>query len=132
MDTPPNTLTVAEVRHASKGMLQQQLYAVDTRPSDGLGPVLKSLEEHLNFQMTLEREGILFAAGPIWNDDETEWDGTGMVIIRAESRAAAIATAQRDPMHRAGARNFTVRPWMVNEGTMTLRLDLSSQRLTLL
>jgi hypothetical protein len=52
--------------------------------------------------------------------------------VRAASRAEAIAIAERDPMHRSGARRFTVRPWMINEGTMTVRLDLSSQKFTIL
>jgi hypothetical protein len=51
-----------------------------------------------------------------------------MVVIRAENRAAAEAIAGRDPMHARGARSFTVRPWMVNEGRVTLRLDYSTQK----
>ena len=80
--------------------------------------------------MQLEREGIMFAAGPMWDDDE--WNGEGLVVVRAASRPEAIAIAERDPMHRSGARKFTVRPWMMNEGTVTVRLDMSSQRFALL
>ena len=51
--------------------------------------------------------------------------------MRAESREAAVAIAERDPMHARGARTFTVRPWMINEGGTTVRLDFSTQRFTI-
>ena len=125
-------LPVEDVRKASSAMLQKQLYAIFTTPTGGIEPILQGLEEHLAFQMQLEREGVMYAAGPMWSDDERMWDGDGMVVVRAGSRDEAIAIAERDPMHRSGARKFTVRPWMINEGTMTVRLDMSSQKFTVL
>lgn len=122
----------AAVMEASAAMLQMQLYAIFTTPTGGIGPVLENLEPHLQFQVGLEAQGIMFAAGPLWNDEETEWRGEGIVVVRAESRDAAIAIAESDPMHKCGARSFTVRPWMINEGSMTFRLDMSSQKLKML
>lgn len=127
----PASVPAAAVLDASKEMLQQQLYAIFTAPTNGLGPVFANIEEHLEFQVALEKEGIMFAAGPLWTDDEQSWEGEGMVIVRASSRAEAIAIAERDPMHKSGARSFTVRPWLVNEGTTTVRLDFSTQKFTL-
>ena len=132
MDENPKSVPAADVRAASREMLQKQLYAIFTTPTDGLGPVFAHLEEHLAFQVSLEREGTLYAAGPMWTDDEESWEGEGLVVVRADSRADAIAMAERDPMHRAGARSFRVRPWMINEGTITVRLDNSSQTFTVL
>jgi hypothetical protein len=120
----------AAVVEASSAMLQKQLYAIFTTPTAGIGPVLENLEPHLQFQVG--EQGIMFAAGPLWNDEETEWRGEGIVVVRAQSRDAAIAIAESDPMHKCGARSFTVRPWMINEGSMTFRLDMSSQKLTML
>ena len=40
-----------------------------------------------------------------------------MVIVRADTPAEAAAIAERDPMHKAGARRFRVRPWLINEGS---------------
>lgn len=131
-ETPPKALPRAAVMEASAAMLQKQLYAIFTSPTGDLGPVLENMERHLEFQVGLEREGVMFAAGPLWNDAETEWHGEGMVIVRATSRDEAISIAKRDPMHQSGARSFTVRPWMINEGSMTYRLDMSSQTLTML
>jgi uncharacterized protein YciI len=65
----------------------------------------------------------MFAAGPQWTDDEAFWEGDGMVVIRAKSLAEAREIAARDPMHASGARKFTVRSWLVNEGTITIKLN---------
>lgn len=116
---------VKDVLEASKGMLQKQLYVVFTRPTNGLGPVLENLQEHLAFQCGLERRGIMFGAGPFWADNEEDWHGEGMVIIRAASLAEAKRIAAEDPMHSSGARSFTVRPWLLNEGTVTVKITYS-------
>jgi uncharacterized protein len=123
---------VKDVMEASKAMLQKQLYAIFTSPTGGIEPILANMEEHLAFQVSLEKEGILYAAGPMWTDDEQKWEGDGLVVVRADSRAEAMAIARRDPMHAKGARTFTVRPWMINEGTVTIRLDSSSQTFSIL
>jgi len=127
----PASVPAAGVLEASKGMLQKQLYAIFTTPVNGLGPVFANIEEHLKFQVELERQGIMFAAGPLWTDDEQYWEGEGMVIVRAASRDEAIKIAENDPMHKAGARSFKVRPWLINEGSVTVRVDFSTQRATL-
>jgi len=46
-----------------------------------------------------------------------------MVVIRAGSLAEAREIAAKDPMHASGARKFTFRPWLVNEGTVTIKLN---------
>jgi hypothetical protein len=118
-------ISAQDVLHASRGMLQKQLYVVFTRPAAGMGPVMANLEPHLAFQVDLERRGIMLGAGPFWTDDEQRWEGEGMVIIRAESLAAARKIAESDPMHASGARTFTIRPWLLNEGTITVRINFS-------
>lgn len=130
-DANPKSVPVAAVLEASRQMLQKQLYAIFTSPTDGLGPVFANIEEHLQYQVRLESEGVLFAAGPLWTDDGTSWEGEGLVVVRAASRQEAVAIAERDPMHLSGARTFRVRPWLINEGSLTLRLDYSTQRFTI-
>jgi uncharacterized protein YciI len=115
----------SDVLQASAGMLQKQLYVVFTSPVNGLGPVMENLGPHLEFQIDLERRGIMFGAGPFWTDDGQRWEGEGMVIIRAASLDEAKAIAASDPMHRSGARRFTVRPWLLNEGTVTVKITYS-------
>ena len=108
-----------------EGFLAKQLYVIFTKPTDGIKPVMDNLKEHLAFQIELEKEGTMFAAGPNWTDDEKSWEGDGMVVVRAKSLAEAKQIAARDPMHQSGARKFTVRPWFVNEGTIAVRLNYS-------
>lgn len=134
MSEEDNPLSVPKggILEASGAMLQKQLYAIFTEPTNGLGPVFANIEEHLAFQVSLETDGIMFAAGPIWTDDEEHWEGDGLVVVRAANRAEAIKIAERDPMHSSGARKFHVRPWLINEGTMTVRLDHSTQKFSIL
>ena len=50
-----------------------------------------------------------------------------MVIIRADSLEAAEEIAANDPMHESGARSYRVRPWLMNEGKMTIELTYSDK-----
>ncbi len=110
----------------AKGLLAKQLYVVMTWPKDGLDPVLENLADHLAYQGELEAKGIMFAAGPFADDAGEFWRGEGMVIIRADSLADAQAIAANDPMHKSGAREYRVRPWMLNEGSLTLKVTYSN------
>ncbi|MBS0247717.1 MAG: hypothetical protein JSR61_13955 [Proteobacteria bacterium] len=120
------SLPKADVLKACEPMLRKQLYVIFTKPTNGLDPVMAVLDRHLAFQVELEERGVMFGAGPMWNDAEDAWEGEGMVIIRAASLADARAIADSDPMHKAGARSYTVRPWLLNEGTVTVKLSYSN------
>lgn len=117
--------TKTDVLAATKGMLNKDLYVVQTTPTGGMDAVMQNLEEHLKFQVKLEQDGIMFGAGPLWADDEHTWNGEGLVIIRAKNLAHAREIAESDPMHASGARTFTVRPWLLNEGTVTVKITYS-------
>lgn len=124
-------VTREQILDACKGMLRKQFYVVFSTPTNGIGPVMKNLEEHLDHQRNIERSGILVAAGPQWTDDEKYWDGDGMFVIRASSLEHARELASLDPMHQCGARTFMVRPWLVNEGRLNLQVDFSTGKMTL-
>jgi uncharacterized protein YciI len=124
-------VTKDDIMQASKGMLQKQFYVVHTTPTNGLGPVMENLEAHLAHQCKIEADGIMVAAGPHWTEDETQWEGDEMFVIRARSLAHAKELAASDPMHSSGARKFIVRPWMVNEGGLTIRLTFSDGKFVL-
>jgi uncharacterized protein YciI len=119
-------VTKADILAACEGMLRKNLYVVITTPTGGLGPVMANLEPHLKYQVSLEEQGVMFGAGPLFLDNEVDWAGEGMVIIRADSLADAARIASEDPMHSCGARSFTVRPWLLNEGSVTLRVRYSN------
>ncbi|HIM25073.1 MAG TPA: hypothetical protein EYM29_05595 [Rhodospirillales bacterium] len=124
-------ITKQDILEKTPGMLQKQLYIVHTKPTNGLGPVMENIGPHLEFQVKIEQDGVMFAAGPIWADDEETWEGEGMVVVRAENLAHAREIAASDPMHSSGARSFTVRPWLVNEGGFNLRVTFSDGKRTL-
>jgi hypothetical protein len=44
------SVPAAGVMEASRAMLQKQLYAIFTKPVNGMGPVFEHLEAHLNFR----------------------------------------------------------------------------------
>jgi hypothetical protein len=111
----------------AKGMLAKRMYVVFTTPTGGMDAVMKNLEEHLAYQVDLEARGIMFGAGPFANDAEADWEGEGMVIVRAASLHEARAIAEADPMHKSGARKFRIRPWLLNEGSYTVTVRYSQQ-----
>ncbi len=115
-------------RCETMGVLAKKLYVVFTSPAEGLGKVMENLEEHLAYQHKIEQNGTMFAAGPFATDDESHWQGEGMVIIRASSLAEAEQVAANDPMHKSGARTYRVRPWLMNEGSFTVRVTYSDQK----
>ena len=131
MAEPVVKVTREQVLEASKGMLQMQFYMVHSFPTAGMGPVMNNLPQHLEHQCAMERSGVMLAAGPHWNDDETSWDGEGTFVIRARSLAHAREIAAADPMHRSGARAFKVRPWLINEGGLNLRITFSDRKYVL-
>lgn len=131
MNPPLPTAKQIEETCKARGFLAMQLYAIFTTPTNGLGPVMAILQTHLDYQESLTRRGIMFAAGPHWTDDEKDWGGDGMVVVRAASMAEAEQIAKEDPMHSSGARSYRIRPWLVNEGVITVQLDYTTGRFQL-
>jgi uncharacterized protein YciI len=109
------------------GLLAKKLYVVFTSPVNGMRPVMEVLDEHLAYQNKIQNEGIMFGAGPFSDATEQNWDGDGMIIIRADTMAAAKIIADNDPMHKAGARSYKIRPWLLNEGKVTIDLTFSNK-----
>ena len=111
----------------SKGVLAKELFMVHTRPVVPREQLLEILGEHLGYQEKLEAEGILFVAGPLADEQGVEWSGEGLIVYTAESLEKAREIAEADPMHSSGRREFTVRPWLLNEGCLNIQLRLSKR-----
>ena len=124
-------ITKQDVLNVSSEMLNKDLYVVFTKPTNGMITVMENLEDHLKFQVSLEKQGIMFGAGPFWEDNEIDWNGEGMVIIRANSIDHAKEIASNNPKHKSGARSFTIRPWLLNEGNIEISLDYSTGKFKL-
>ncbi|MEO1780012.1 MAG: YciI family protein [Pseudomonadota bacterium] len=118
----------AEYKAAAKdrGALALELYVAMSTPAKAPEDVKAALPDHLAYQATLERAGKLAFAGPMSDETGEHMQGMGLIIYRADSLAAARALADDDPMHKAGARSYTLRRWMINEGSLTLSVGLST------
>lgn len=112
----------------AKGFLAKPLFVVNTRPAAPMETILRHVDEHLAYQVELERQGIMFAAGPLFSQDGEQWSGEGLVIVRAADLEEARRIAARDPMHSSGARSYAVQPWLLNEGALTIRVSFSDGR----
>lgn len=81
------------------------------------------LVEHLQWQFSLEEQGLLLGAGPLDHQYEPPepradplTDAFGISIIAAASREHAEAIAATEPFSRRGWRQTQVVSWHLNEG----------------
>ncbi|MEP4766647.1 MAG: YciI family protein [Roseibium sp.] len=110
-----------------RGALALELYVVNTRPVGPDADIPGSLPDHLAYQRQLESAGKLAFAGPVSDSSGEEMHGEGMIIYRAASLEDARALAAGDPMHKNGVRTFTIRRWLINEGSFSLSVGLSTK-----
>ena len=110
----------------TKEMLKKDLYVIFTRPVAPREELLKLLPKHLARQVELEKEGILFAAGPMEPQDKDQVR-TGMIIVRAGSFDEADEIAKADPFHAAGLREYEIWNWSMNEGSFNVTINYSDQ-----
>jgi uncharacterized protein len=100
----PNALSWSDLiaRSQSRGFLAKLLFAIETIPTAGIGPIEANIVEHLKYQVTLEESGAMFAAGPLCDVASQTWQGRGLVVVRPDNYEAAKAIAEADPMHKSG------------------------------
>ena len=115
----------------SRGALALELYVVQSTPAKAPQDVKAALPDHLAYQAKLEAAGQLALAGPMSDETGEHMQGMGLIIYRADSLEAARFLAQNDPMHKSGARGFTLRRWMINEGSLNLSVGLSTKTVSL-
>ena len=113
-----------------RGALACEMYAVISTPVKPEN-LQEKLPAHLAYQAEMEQQGKLVMAGPLSDLTGELMEGVGMIIYRAESLAAAKALAEADPMHESRTRDFTIRRWLVNEGSFKLDIKLSAQTVSL-
>ena len=107
-------------------MLQKDLYVIFTKAVAPREKIMELLPKHLERQVELEKQGILFAAGPMAPEDETK-PRTGMIIVRADSFKHANEIAMGDPFHAQGLREFEIWNWSMNEGSINVTINYSDQ-----
>ena len=109
--------------------LGKELFVIHTIPEAPTDEIMAVLPEHLEYQFKLERDGIMFGAGPIFDDQGANQGG--QIIYRATSFDEARKIADADPMHSKGVRSYTIHRWVLNEGTVSIRVDFSTQKMTI-
>lgn len=115
----------ASVADLRARMLGKKFWIVTTKPTAPPEVVGKYLREHLLNQIRLEKEGVLFGAGPVRDPQgNVEY---GMFILRCKTEEEARAIADADPMHKAGVREYTLHTWSMNEGRINVSIDVSDQ-----
>lgn len=114
-----------------RGALALELYVVTSTPAKRPEDVKENLASHLGYQRELEERGVLVLAGPVSDPTGEEMIGAGMIIYRAASMDEARQLAANDPMHLSGARSYSLNKWLVNEGSITLNVGLSTGRVML-
>ncbi len=85
------------------------------------------LADHLEYMIAVEKDGRLFASGPLGERSR----GNGMTVVRADSAAEAEAIAAGDPFVKAGLRTYTVEPWILMEGRLSVSVSLSDCSMSL-
>jgi uncharacterized protein YciI len=83
--------------------------------------------EHVAWLLELEREGALFLSGPLVSGPGVA-PGSGVTVLRADDEDSARAIAERDPFVRAGLRTFEISRWLLNEGSIEVRVSLGTGR----
>lgn len=110
----------------ARGALALELYVVKSTPAGAPEAVKATLPAHLDYQRQLETAGVLALAGPLSDASGESMEGEGLILYRAASMDAARALADADPMHASGARSYTLRRWLINEGSLNLGVGLST------
>lgn len=110
----------------SRGALALELFVVESTPEKGPEALQANLPDHLAYQAKMEETGHLVLAGPLSDDTGEQINGAGMILYRAGDMDAARAIADADPMHATGTRSYRIRKWLINEGSLTISVGLST------
>ena len=116
-------LSIDELR---KKMLGKKLWVIMTKRVVPLEEVQKHTKAHLLHQIKLEKDGIMYGAGPAVVPGASE-ASFGLIVIRAKDEAEARRIADSDPMHKEGVRKYELYQWTMNEGCLNITIDFSDQ-----
>lgn len=109
-------------------LTHEQCYLIMMRPAENPPPAPKPQAEmrldHHAWLVERERDGVLVGAGPC-RDAEGWVRGTGLLILRADTRAEAEALAREEPYTKALQRDIDIIPWQRNEGSTVINLRLA-------
>ena len=116
---------------AERGALAFEAYVAVSTPARDPAEVATVLTDHLAYVQQLERDGAIIFAGPLSDESGDRMDAMGMLVFRAASLEEARSLAENDPMHSTGMRTFTLRRWLINEGSVNVTVGLSTGAVSL-
>lgn len=108
-----------EIDTLTSKMLKLKLYVILWHGKDQ--DLLPLLPDHLAYLISLEKQGKVFASGPLGAPEKRN----GLTIVRAKDEAEARQMAENDPFAKAGIRDFSIEPWTIMEGSISIRMDFS-------
>jgi uncharacterized protein len=116
------------IRQLTERMLRKRLFVVLSKGGATAEQIGALLPQHLEYMIGLEKQGVLFASGPL-KAPEGEPVGDGLTILRATSEDEARSIAAADPFVVNRLRTFEIREWTVMEGSLGLKVNFSDQSL---
>ena len=108
-------------------LLAKDYWLVLSTPNPGTDAdaIKAHVQSHLDWTLALERQGVVFASGPLL-DGPGVGPGSGITVLRAADEHGAQLIAAGDPFVLAGLRTFEVYRWRLNEGSVSVRLSLGT------
>lgn len=91
-----------DVNDRLSSFLRKDFYVVVAEPVRS-PEILKRIDDHLDCQVQMEKDGVMLAAGPLF-EKGSDVPYAGMFVIRASSFEEAEKIAAEDPLHKAGLR----------------------------
>jgi uncharacterized protein len=116
----------ARIAELTQKMWRRKFFAVLSQPSPTPEKLKPLLQSHLEYMISLEKRGVLFASGPL-SDGKGPPTGAGLTVLRVKDLDEARALADADPFVRNKLRTYELKEWTIMEGTLGLRVNLSDQ-----
>ena len=116
------------IRQLTQRMLRKKLYVILSKGGATPEQIGALLPEHLEYMIGLEKQGVLFASGPLTAAAGAP-AGDGLTILRAANADEARAIASTDPFVVNKLRTFEVREWTFMEGSFGVTMNFSDQSL---
>jgi uncharacterized protein len=116
------------IRQLTQRMLRKKLYVVLSKGGATQEQIGEVLPQHLEYMIGLEKNGVLFASGPL-TAAAGQPAGDGLTILRAANPEEARTIASADPFVINKLRTFEVREWTLMEGSFGVKLNFSDQSL---
>jgi uncharacterized protein len=116
------------IRELTQRMLRKKLFVVLSKGGATPDQIAALLPQHLEYMIGLEKQGLLFASGPLSASPGAP-AGDGLTILRAANADEARTIASTDPFVVNKLRTFEVREWTVMEGSLGVKINFSDQTL---